>query len=118
MKTVFESWEITEKKPRKSTEQMREWRKKNPERAREQTLKAVKKYYDAWKKRDPEGYAEHMRIVNRKSMRRKRQRMLATMTPEEREAEKAWFREKYRKQQEKKKAQEAAAQAEQNKGTD
>lgn len=89
----------------KSTERVREWRKKNQERKRELDRKAKNAYLERKKQQDP----EFTKKVNEYQARKKRERYVPTseLTPEELEKRRAEIREAVRRSREKKRLQEA-----------
>ena len=94
----------------KSTEAVREWTKKHPERRKEQNRKAALRYIEK-NKEDPE-FINHRRELNKESMKRNYHKKRAAMTEEElaeyRKKRAAEMREYRAKKKAEKLAQEAA----------
>lgn len=105
-------WEWIAEMAKTSTERVRRWIEKHPDRKKEQDARANKKYMEK-KKNDPE-FMERRRAMVNESMRRSYHKRRAAMTPEELEEERARLREKMRKYREKKKAEKAAMEGKTN----
>lgn len=107
--TIFEIVKWVKDMTKKSTEAVREWTKRNPERRKEQNRKAALKYYNN-NKDDPE-FRERVRENNKESMKRAYHKKRAAMTEEELEEYRRVTRERIAAIRAKKKAEKLAQQA-------
>lgn len=93
-------------------EYKRKWEAEHKEKRREQNIEAVKRYEERKMAEDPEGFLEYRREIKRRSAKKRYHETKDTRTEEEIERRRAQKREWARKNREKKRAEKASKEKE------